>query len=95
MDKLLIDNYRLGNVFKKIKNIKSDTVNLVDLDIDFPIEVDDSIQHAKAAEERKSGIYGVISKEEYPEKMKEILKESYRILKDDGWCIVWFGREYF
>ncbi len=88
-------SYIVGNFFEGVKKVPNATIDLVDLDIDFPQEEDDSDFHETARMDKEMGKYKSITTEDYPVMMKLALKESYRILKDRGWIIVWFGREFF
>ncbi|KKN73968.1 hypothetical protein LCGC14_0395330 [marine sediment metagenome] len=97
VDKLLPleQSFITGNFYEKAREIPNGTIDLIDLDIDYPIEVDDNIQHANIQGEKERGVYQGISKKEYPKMMKLAMRESYRMMNNTGWCIIWFGREYF
>ncbi len=89
-------SYIIGDFFEKVKSIPKETIDLIDLDIDYPVDIDDeSPQHQEVTMDKKFGVYQGIPKPEFEAMMKEALAESYRTLKDGGWCIVWFGWEYF
>ncbi len=96
-DKLLpLENsFIIGSFYERGSEIPDNTIDLIDLDIDYPIEVDDNIQHTNVQDDKNRGVYKGISKKEYPKMMKLAMRESYRMLNDKGWCIIWFGREYF
>ena len=87
--------YIVGDFFQEIPKVKSNTIDLVDLDIDYPMEIDNNILHTKAKQDKTFQIYKGITKEEYPKMMQKSLEESYRVLKEGGWCVIWFGPEYF
>ena len=89
-------SYIIGSFFEKITSVPKDTIDLVDLDIDYPVDIDEeSPQHQEITLDKKFGEYKSIPKTEFEAMMKESLKESYRVLKEGGWCIIWFGWEYF
>ena len=89
-------SYIVGDFFEGVKSIPKNTIDLVDLDIDYPVDIDDeSPQHQEVTMDKKFGKYKGIPKTEFESLMKESLRESYRVLKNDSWCIVWFGWEYF
>lgn len=96
-DKLLLleQSFIIGDFYERVVEIPSKSIDLIDLDIDYPMEIDDNIQHTGAQDEKTMGAYVGVSKERYPGMMNKALEESYRILKDGGWIIIWFGREYF
>jgi ParB/RepB/Spo0J family partition protein len=89
-------SYIIGDFFQKIKNVPKETIDLVDLDIDYPMDIDeDSPQHLQAQEDKKKGVYKVVSKKDFPTIMQRTLQECYRVMKQDSWIIIWFGWEYF
>lgn len=96
-DKLLpLENsFIIGSFYERGKEVPSNSIDLIDLDIDYPTEVDDNIQHTGVQDEKERGVYKGISKKDFPKMMRLALRESYRMLNNTGWCIVWFGREYF
>jgi len=88
-------SYIIGNFFTKVKEIPSNSVDFIDLDIDYPMDTDDNPLYSMLNEDIKIQNYKGISKEDFPTLMLKCLKECYRILKKDSWIIIWFGREYF
>lgn len=91
----LENSFIIGSFYERGSEIPNNSINLVDLDIDYPMEIDDNIQHTNVQGEKNTGVYKGISKKEYPTMMKLAMRESYRMLNSHGWCIIWFGREYF
>jgi DNA modification methylase len=87
--------YIVGDFFKEVKSIQDSCIDLVEIDIDYPLEIDDNIMHVTAKDNKSDGDYKSIDKEEYPKLIKDSLKEAYRILSDNSWCLVWFGMEYY
>lgn len=91
--KSLEEAYHVGDFFELCKTLPDGSADLVDLDIDYPMDVAE--MHPKVEMDKKVGVYTAVSKEEYPNLLQKALKESYRILNVDSWCLVWFGMEYF
>jgi len=89
----LEDAYHVGDFFELSKSIPDSSTDLVDLDIDYPMDVAE--MHPGVGRDKKSGVYTAVTKEDYPELLQKALQESYRILNTDSWCLVWFGMEYF
>ena len=94
LNELREKSYIVGSFLDKSKGIPDNTIDLIDFDPDYPIEEDDQM-FSGVELDRASGIYKGIPKKDYPDFVKAVFKESYRILADGGWLIVWFGREYF
>jgi len=89
-------SYIVGDFFQKVRNIPKETIDFIDLDIDYPMDIDeDSPQHLQAQEDKKKEVYKSIPKDQFPLIMQRTFQECYRVLKDEGWIIVWFGWEYF
>ena len=86
--------YIFADFFEGIKKIKPKSFNLVDLDIDFPQDSDlDNFPMKQLDTKVKS--YKKVSEREFPDLMQGVLKESYRVLKNPGWLILWIGRYHF
>lgn len=91
--KTLEESYINGDFLEEVKSIPDGTVDLVEIDIDYPMDVSE-LKHKSVSSDKKSGRYKGIDKNEYPKLMKNFLESSYRILDEGGWCITWFGIEY-
>jgi ParB/RepB/Spo0J family partition protein len=89
----LVNSYIIGDFLERVKDIPDNSIQLIDLDIDYPNEESDE-QHKTATSDRASGDYATLEKVKFPDTMKQVLKECYRVLSD-GWIIIWFGYEYF
>ena len=87
--------YIIGDFLDLVGNIPSGTIDLVDLDIDYPMDVEDNPMHQEVQQDKKFGAYKSIPRSDFPTVMKKTLAECYRVLKSDGWIIIWFGYEYF
>jgi len=96
MLKLYAKSYIVGDFFHRVKQIPKETIDFIDLDIDYPMDIDeDSPQHIQAQEDKKQEIYKTIPKKDFPLIMQRTFQECYRVMKDGSWIIVWFGYEYF
>jgi ParB/RepB/Spo0J family partition protein len=89
----LLNNYLLGDFFTLVKDIPDGSINLIDLDIDYPIEETDQAKRANL--DKKINNYTSISKTDFPLFMQKTLAECYRVAAADSWIIIWFGYEYF
>lgn len=87
--------YIVGDFFERVRNVPRETIDLIDLDIDYPVEIEEGrVQHVGAQNDRRKGIYSQVTKEEFPATMQKTFLECFRVLKQDSWMIVWFGWEY-
>lgn len=87
----LISNYKLGDFFEGIKNANSGMCSLVE--IDPPYGVDLKKVKRKESISDVTEDYNEVPPEEYKAFMINTLKEAYRVTKDNGWMILWFGPE--
>lgn len=88
--------YINGDFFEVSKKMQDGLFHLINHDIDYPIDIrDEGALHTKFNKDKKSGAYKGISKDKYPELMQSSIKECYRLLRPNGWLIVWFGFEYY
>ena len=89
----LIKSYVVGDFFKEVKSLPSGVIHFIDHDIDYPMDLDK--YHITQKEDRENNVYQTVSKQEYPDLMKESLAECYRVMANDTWIVIWFGYEYF
>ena len=94
-DDTLEKAYKVGDAFKLCKGVPDGSVDLVDLDIDYPMDIEDNILYNSIKLDKALGDYTTVSREEYPTLMKKALEESYRMLDKGGWCLTWCGMEYY
>lgn len=92
---LYVKSYIIGDFFTKVKAIPDKSIDFINHDIDFPVDTDENQQHGGIREDKQKGTYIGVLKEDYPGLMRKSLLECYRVMKEDSWLIVWFGREYF
>jgi DNA modification methylase len=83
--RVLVDAYKVEDFFVGVKKIGDHTMNFCEIDPPYSIEL----------EKQKKGYnytgYNEIDPEKYPDFMKNVFRECYRVLKDNSWMIVWFG----
>jgi len=83
--RILIDNYIVGDFFDN--KVKDKSVHCVEIDPPYAIK----LETTKKDDSKGMINYNEISAEDYPSFLDRIIKESYRILMDDGWLILWFA----
>ena len=80
-------SFLIGDVFEEIKKVEKGTVHLVELDPPYGIRLDKTKQDNLTS----MGDYNEWAGQEYADKIHTLLEESYRITKEDGWLLFWFG----
>ncbi len=88
----LCDAYQIGDTFDLIKNIPDNSIDFIDLDPDYGVDygpVIDGKKQETSKEEVFFGNYQSWTPEEYVEKLDKVLAECRRVLKPNGWLILW------
>lgn len=86
------NQYIVGDFFEESLKLKDRSFDIVEMDPPFGID----IHHKKhMGDHRPIGFsfYEEWDSNSYTTKINKAMKESYRLLKDGGWMIVWFGPE--
>lgn len=83
----LVNAYVVEDFFKGAERLESGTFDIVEIDPPYAID----LHHAK----RDGGTedYNEVDVKEYEDFMKRTLSEAHRLLKSNGWLLVWFGPE--
>ncbi len=89
--KNLVDSFILKDYFIGIENVDSETVDLIELDPPFAI----SLEQLKKSDGvvKATDDYNEIPAADYELFMEKVLEQSYRVLKPEGFIIVWFAPE--
>ena len=83
----LVDSFVVGDFFEEVKKVESRTVNLVEIDPPYAIELE------KQKKDYNYEGYNEINIDVYESFMRDVLMESYRVMTDNSWLILWFGPE--
>ena len=83
--RVLIDSYIVGDFFDN--KLKAKSAHCIEIDSPYGVNLKSQKQASKYITEG----YTEISISDYPAFLNKIIKESYRVLMDDGWLIFWFG----
>jgi len=85
----IIDSYIINDFFKGVKKIGDKTIDIVEIDPPYAINLKDLKKQSGA----KTGTqeYNEIPMEEYEKFMKKTIKECVRVMKQDSWLLCWFG----
>lgn len=91
----LIKSYIVGDFFKEVKRIGTGTVDLVEIDPPYAIDI------TKLRRDRNRGVnsaaelhYNEVDRKEYPKFLDATLREAARVMRPDSWLILWHASEY-
>jgi ParB/RepB/Spo0J family partition protein len=87
--KALIDSYIVGDFFKESSKIPSDSIDLVEVDPPFGID----LHSIKKNAEYYIKDYSEWDKSEYKKKIEAVAAECYRIMNPNSWIVWWFAWE--
>jgi site-specific DNA-methyltransferase (adenine-specific) len=83
----LSNAYIVGDFFNLAKSIPSGSMDLVELDPPYGID----LPNVKAANDCEG--YNEIPSSEYMDFIDKVFAEAFRVLRHDGWFLCWFGPE--
>jgi site-specific DNA-methyltransferase (adenine-specific) len=87
---LITNGYILNDFFEGIKKVGDKTVDIVE--IDPPYGIDLTEQKKSSDSIGLSTInYNEVEAKEYKDFMTKVVKECYRVMKNNSWLIMWFG----
>lgn len=89
--KTMSRHYIHGDFFVEAADIKSETVDLIEIDPPYAIGLNDEANPAKRG--YQSDGYNEVPESEYEIFMDRTISEAYRLLKPHGWMILWFAPE--
>ena len=81
----LIDSYYIGDCIRGMKVIKEGSIDLIEFDPPYAIELNDNKASASTTG------YNEVSSDKYEEFMRTIFSEAYRVLKNDSWFLCWYA----
>ena len=87
------NHYKIGDALKEIKKVNSGVVDFCE--VDPPYGVDLPGRKSRNKDLKKLDRYNEVDKEDYPKFLEDLAKEVFRILRDDTWCVWWFGPEWY
>ena len=83
----LSKQYIVGDFFEKVKGIPDKTVDLVEIDPPYAIDLH------KVKKDNECIGYNEVPVAEYKDFMSNTLAEAYRIMREGSWLIVWFAAD--
>lgn len=87
--KKLAQSYIVGDFFEKVKGVKNNSIDLVELDPPYGIDLGGT----KKGEADNRESYNEVDAEFYFDFLDNTLSQCKRVLKPNGWLIFWFGPE--
>lgn len=85
--KKLCDSYILKDFFEGVSKVESQSVDMVEIDPPYAID----LENIKKSHSTITDDYDDVDDEEYLEFMTGVLSESYRVMKNNSWLILWYA----
>ena len=83
----LIDNYIVGDFFAQAAKLTDETFNFAEIDPPYGIDL------KNVKRDGKTEHYNEVDKNEYEDFLRRVLTESYRLMSDHSWLVLWFAPE--
>ncbi len=85
----LIDSYIVGDFFKFASKIPSNSVDFIDLDPPYGIDYNNLVKGRDDSIQEDVDQFKSFDEKEYPIFLEQVLTECSRILRSDGWLLLW------
>ncbi|CAK0747697.1 ParB family transcriptional regulator, chromosome partitioning protein [Azospirillaceae bacterium] len=89
----LINCFIVDDFFDGVKRIPDGSVDLIELDPPYAIQLDKNKQSSTSYNPSVS-IYHEVTEENYPSFMTKVLHNCYRVMSSSGWIVIWHGLEW-
>ena len=89
----LADAYIVGDFFKKIMEVPSNCIDLIETDPPYAIDLPSIKKSSLSYKANYGESYNEIGAESYPSFIGDVLKECYRVMNNHSWLILWYARE--
>jgi ParB/RepB/Spo0J family partition protein len=91
MLKLADSNYIIGDTFKGLTELRSNgSIQLIECDPPYGIDLT-KVKASKDSASSNIHKYNEVSQEAYPEFLKKLTKELFRVAGQHSWLVFWFG----
>lgn len=87
----LVGSYMVGDFFEMVRQIPDRSIDLVEIDPPYSID----LPGIKKAEAHTTLGYLEAKDEEYVSFMAATIQETCRVLRADGWMLLWFGFQWY
>lgn len=88
----LINRYIIKDVFDFLKTVPDKSMDIVEIDPPYGINLND-IKTGITSNAYKKDTYQEVPVEEYTSFMTTLLSETYRVMSENSWLILWFAPE--
>lgn len=89
-----IDAFVVADFFKGVKDISDESIDFVELDPPYAIDLVKKREAHKNASIEADEWYNEVDEKDYPEFMRNVLTECYRVMKKDSWLVLWHAYEW-
>lgn len=87
------DHYKIGDCIEGLTDVSDGIVSLAEVDPPYAIGLAE--KKRRLVEKHDVDIYNEWTPKEYEEKIKAVAEQVHRVLRDNTFCIWWFGPSYF
>lgn len=87
------DHYKIGDALEEIKKVNKGVVHFAE--VDPPYAVDLKKVKGRVKDLKKLDRYNEVAVKDYPEFVQDIATEVFRILKDNSFCVWWYGHRWY
>jgi DNA modification methylase len=84
----LLESFIIGDCFDLFKQVPDNSINIIEVDPPYAIKLIEQKKNYGYDEE-----YNEISYEKYPDFLRRLFTECYRVMANNSWIICWFGHE--
>lgn len=88
----LVNAFIIKDFFEGVKDIPDGWVDLIEIDPPYAIDLGETKKHRSLSGLQMEG-YNEIDRKDYLPFMDTLFSQCRRILKDEGWMIVWFAAD--
>jgi ParB/RepB/Spo0J family partition protein len=91
--KKLANSYIVGDFFEKVKNIPDESMELIELDPPFGINIQQQKKYDLSYTATYGASYVEIDQLDYRDFFQRVAQECYRVAGKNSWLICWYGPE--
>lgn len=84
------NHYIIGDALEGLKKLAPGIIDFLEIDPPYGIDLHDQKKGKTVLDK-----YEEVEAEEYPEFLAFLADQSFRVAKDHGWMIFWFGTEWY